>query len=154
MARPIDAAMQSSFLRTLLVCAACAPVAGTLGAQAAVFPLLITAMSADVRGRADATRVAAQLASHMISAASAAALGLLDTRTLAFGQGALSAAFPVGCVLLLSLQFTRLRHPPAMASGGAVLCGVNPLAVVGCAIVTGLVLVAETLLRGVRRGES
>lgn len=146
--------MHSSFLRTLVVCGVCAPVAGSLGAQAALFPLLITAMSSHVRGRTEAVRVAVQLASHMISAAGSAALGMVAAGGLVSWLGAIQAAFPIGCLLLLSLQFTRLRHPPAMASGGAVLCGVDPIAVVGCAAVTGLVLFAEPLLRGVWRGET
>jgi len=33
-----------------------------------------------------------------------------------------------------------------MASGGAVLCGVDPIAVLGCVTITGSVLFAEPIL--------
>lgn len=144
----------ASFVRTLFVCVACAPLAGTLGAQAAIFPLLITAMNSQVRGMAEAACVAAQLVSHMISAASAAALVMLDAGGRSFAHGPSPVAFSIGCLLLLALQFTRLRHPPAMASGGAVLCGIDPVAVIGCSLATGLVLYAEPLVRGFARRES
>ena len=122
-------------------------MAGALGAEAASFPLMITAMTSHVRGRAEAARVATQLGSHVISAAGAATLiGLLHASGLTFWQGTGHAVFPIGCLLLLSLHFTRLRHPPAMASGGAVLCGVDPIAVLGCVTITGSVLFAEPIL--------
>lgn len=91
-------------------------------------------------------RVATQLVSHVISAAGAAAISLMYTSGITFWEGGGHALLPVGCLLLLSLQFTRLRHPPAMASGGAVLYGVDPIAVIGCAAITGAVLFAEPLL--------
>ena len=52
----------------------------------------------------------------------------------------------LGCVLLLGLQFTGFRHPPAMASGGAVLYGLDPFAVGGCVAITGVVLIAESFV--------
>lgn len=143
--------MQTSFLRTLIVCGACVHLAGTLSAEAAAFPLLITAMTSHVRGRTELARVAAQLVSHVISAASATAVGLWFANGLALGHGGGRTAFLVGCLFLLSLQFTRLRHPPAMASGGAVLCGIDPTAVIACVAITGAVLFAEPLLLRVWR---
>lgn len=54
-------------------------------------------------------------------------------------------ALLLGATLMLALQATRLRHPPALASGGAVLCGVDPLAVAACAGVTAVVMTIEVL---------
>lgn len=116
-----------------------------------MFPLLITAMTSHVSGRAEAARVATRLAAHVISAGGAAALGLLYASEITRWEGVGQVVFPFGCVLLLGLQFTRLRHPPAMASGGAVLCGTDPVAVIGYVVVTAAVLFAEPLLRRVWR---
>lgn len=138
--------MQTSFLRTLVVCGACIHVAGVLSAEAAVFPLLITAMTSHVRGRAELVRVATQLISHVVSAIGAAAVALWLGNWFALGQGGRQAVFLIGCLLLLSLQFTRLRHPPAMASGGAVLCGIDPAVVIACVGITGAALFSEPLL--------
>lgn len=138
--------MQTSFLRTLIVCGACIHVAGTLSAEAAAFPLLITAMTSHVRGRAELARVATQLVSHVVSAASAAVVALWLGNWSVPGQEGRHAVFLIGCLLLLSLQFTRLRHPPAMASGGAVLCGIDLAAVIACVAITGAALLSEPLL--------
>jgi hypothetical protein len=145
--------MQTSFVRTLVVCGACVTVAAALEAQAAAFPLLITAMASHVRGRAELVRVATQLVSHVVSAAGSATVGLWLANRHALGQGGEHAAFLIGCLLLLSLQFTGLRHPPAMASGGAVLCGIDPLAVIACVAITGSLLFAEPLLLRVWRSK-
>lgn len=137
----------SSFLRTLIVGGVCVHVAGAFGVEAASFPLLITAMTSHVRGKVEAARVATQLGSHVISVAAAAILiGLLQASGPTFWQDTGHSVFSVACLLLLSLQFTRLRHPPALASGGSVLCGVDPIAVLGCVTITGSVLLAEPLL--------
>ncbi len=79
--------MQTSFLRTLIVCGACIHVAGTLSAEVAAFPLLITAMTSHVRGRAELARVATQLVSHVVSAVGAATVILWLGYWLALGQG-------------------------------------------------------------------
>lgn len=79
--------MQTSFLRTLIVCGACIHVAGALSAEAAAFPLLITAMTSHVRGRAELARVATQLVSHVVSAVGAATVVLWLGYWLALGLG-------------------------------------------------------------------
>ncbi|MFC4342978.1 hypothetical protein [Cupriavidus numazuensis] len=113
---------------------------------------MITALTAHARHRDDAMRSASQLCSHLISAAGATFVTLLAVCGLACGESAAAAVLPVGCVLLLGLQFTRLRHPPAMASGGAVLCGLEPIAVVCCVAITGSILLAEVSVLRFRRG--
>lgn len=94
--------MQTSFLRTLIVCGACIHVAGTLSAEVAAFPLLITAMTSHVRGRAELARVATQLVSHVVSAVGAATVILWLGYWLALGQGGaaccLSDRLPVPAV--------------------------------------------------------
>lgn len=143
--------MQLSLLRTSTICGACVYAASMFATEAAIFPLLITAMTSHVRRRAELARVATQLISHIVNAAGAAALSLWLANGVTPGEGGRPTAFLIGCLLLLSLQFTRLRHPPAMASGGAVLCGVDPAAVTACAAITGSILLAEPLLLRVWR---
>lgn len=137
--------MQFPILRTLAVCGACVVVASTFATEAAVFPLLITAMTSHVKGRAELARAATQLLSHLLSAAAAASVGPVVAQLFGVWQGAPSAVFLAGCLLLLSIQFTRFRHPPAMASGGAVLCSVDPLAVVVCVTIAGAAMLVEPI---------
>lgn len=117
----------------------------------ASFPLVITALTLHVRSGSDAARIATQLVSHVISAIGAAMVSLLHACGSTCWAGLGHAVLPIGCVILVWLQFTRLRHPPAMASGGAVLCGIDPIAVIGCAAVTGALLLAELLVLRFRR---
>lgn len=137
-------------MRTFITCGVCIHVAGTLGAEAAAFPLLITAMTIHARGRASAKQVASQLSSHAISTAAATLVGLMSLNLGEPEEGDATATLLLGCLLLLSLQFTRVRHPPAMASGGAVLCGLDPVAVLSCVVITGAVLFSELLVLRVR----
>ncbi|MBP0623973.1 hypothetical protein [Cupriavidus consociatus] len=51
-----------------------------------------------------------------------------------------------GCIVLLGIQATALRHPPALASGGAVLLGLPLPAVVACTALTAVVLGLESRL--------
>lgn len=46
-----------------------------------------------------------------------------------------------GCGLLFALQKGRLQHLPALASGGAVLAGLHPLAIVSQTAVAAMFLV-------------
>lgn len=131
-----------AFVRALLVCGGCLVVSRTWHAEAASFPLVITAMTAHARHWRDAERAGIHLAAHLLSAAGAALVPLLVIAMWVSG-GAGPYVLPMGCLLLLGLQFTRFRHPPAMASGGAVLCGLDPFAVAACVVVTGAVLIAE-----------
>nr|WP_315595854.1 hypothetical protein [uncultured Cupriavidus sp.] len=107
-------------------------------------------MTANARHWRDGERAAFHLVAHLLSAVGAALVPLL-AMTLLLGGAVGAYLLPIGCVLLLGLQFTRFRHPPAMASGGAVLCGLDPLAVAGCVAVTGIVLVTELSVVAFRR---
>lgn len=139
-----------AFARALLVCGACLAVSRTWQAEAASFPLVITAMTANARHWRDGERAAYHLVAHLLSAVGAALVPFL-AMTLVLGGAVGPYLLPIGCVLLLGLQFTRFRHPPAMASGGAVLCGLDPFAVAGCVAVTGVVLVTELSVVAFRR---
>ena len=138
--------MQFPIVRTLGVCGACVVAASTVQMEVAVFPLLITAMTSHVRGRAELARAATQLLSQVLIAAAAASISPLAVQLFGVWQGVSSAVFLAGFLVLLSIQFTRLRHPPAMASGGAVLCGVDPVAVVVCVAIAGLAMLAEPIV--------
>ncbi|WP_454743518.1 hypothetical protein [Cupriavidus necator] len=141
------------FVRALLVCGGCLAVSRTWQAEAASFPLVITAMTAHARHWRDAERAGIQLAAHLLSAAGAALVPFLAI-AMWVSAGAGPIVLPMGCVLLLGLQFTRFRHPPAMASGGAVLCGLDPFAVAACVVVTGAVLIAELSVLRLRSTQS
>lgn len=142
-----------AFVRALLVCGGCLVVARAWQAEAASFPLVITAMTAHVRHWRDAERAGIQLAAHLLSGAGAALVPFLAI-AMWVSAGASLYVLPMGCVLLLGLQFTRFRHPPAMASGGAVLCGLDPFAVAACVVVTGAVLIAELSVLRLRGTQS
>ncbi|MDR6412796.1 hypothetical protein J2797_005884 [Paraburkholderia terricola] len=131
------------FVRALLVCSACLAVAGLRRAEVASFPLIITALIAHLYGRADLPRIAMQLCSHALSAMGAALVHFLSARGTWSVDWMVPMRLPVGCLLLLLLQFSRLRHPPALASGGAVLCGLDPVAVIGCVVTTASVFALE-----------
>lgn len=139
--------MQFPIVRTLGVCGACVVAASALSVEAAVFPLLITTMTSHIRGRAELARVSTQLFSHVLSTVAASA-GSLAVHVFSAWQGASSAVFMGGCVVLLLIQFTRLRHPPAMASGGVVLCGVDPVAVIACVAIAGSAMLVESIVVG------
>lgn len=140
-----------SFMRALLVGVACLWVAGAWGAQAAAFPLVITALASGASCRTNAVRALTQLASHSISAGGAALLCLVHTNEAVSWPGAADPKLAAGCMLLLMIQFTRFRHPPALASGGGVLCGIDPVAVVSCIAVTGSILLLEPVFVRMRR---
>lgn len=140
-----------SFLRALLVGAACFWVAGAWAAQAAAFPLMITALASGAQCRTNVVHAVKQLASHSISAGGAALLCLLQPGEAVSWPGTTDPKLVAGCILLLVIQFTRLRHPPALASGGGVLCGLDPVAVVSCVAVTGSILLFEPFLERIRR---
>lgn len=140
-----------SFIRALVVCGACISLAEVPGAKPAAFPFMITALTWHVASRWEVMRVGMQLLSHVLSACGAALIISLQMGEAVLWEWAQVAVLPIGCVLLLLLQFTGFRHPPALASGGAVLYGIQPGAVARCAAITALVLLADFLLRRVRQ---
>jgi hypothetical protein len=109
----------------------------------ASFPLVITALIAHLHGRADLPRIGMQLFSHALSAVGAALVHFLSAAGAWSVDWMIPMRLPVGCLFLLLLQFSRLRHPPALASGGAVLCGLDPVAVIGCVLTTASVFALE-----------
>lgn len=135
-----------SFWRAVIICGACIYAAHAAGADAAAFPFLITAFTSVEVEKRQAKHVVSQLCSHLISAAAAVMLGALQPHGAAIWSGVPNAAPLAGVATLIAVQFTRLRHPPAMASGGAVLYGVEPAAVVGCAAITGFILFFEPFI--------
>lgn len=121
-------------LRAGLVCLACIAAGSPWGAEAGAFPLAVTALLVGEGSRAQG-RFA--VASHLLAAALAGgAAGLAPAATAvlpkALGTG---LHWLMGCGLLLALQAGRLRHPPALASGGAVLAGLPATAVAAQAAV-------------------
>lgn len=109
-----------------LVCLACIAAGSPWGAQAGAFPLAITPLLTSAGPTAESRRA---LTSHL--AASTVRLAP------AFAS---SLAWLAGCALLLAQQNGRLRHPPALASGGAVLAGLPAAAVAGQAAITFVLL--------------
>lgn len=133
-------------LRALLVCSLGMPLAGVWASEAAVFPLVITALTAAVPARAGARRIAGIAASHVLSGAAAFAVGALMAALPAAAISSQPLLWLPGCIVLLAIQATVLRHPPALASGGAVLLGLPLPAVVACTALTALLLALESRL--------
>lgn len=129
--------------RALIVCAACLRVGAALGAPAAAFPLVITALIARFNDRLTRRQSALQLVSHLVSATGAYAINLASN---AAGLDPEAGAL-LGCTFLLLLQVTALRHPPSVATGGGIICGAPLAAAAACAGTVALVLIAEELLR-------
>ena len=70
---------------------------------------------ASAKGHAAISEAVTALLAHLppnfvFSAAGSAIVGLWLANRHALGQGGGHALFPIGCLLLLSLQFTGLRH--------------------------------------------
>lgn len=126
-------------LRAGLVCLACIATGSPWGAEAGAFPLAITALLA---GEGSAAHGRLAVASHLLSAALAGGTVSLAPAATAALPAALGASLQwlVGCGLLLALQGGRLRHPPALASGGAVLAGLPAAAIATQAAVALLLL--------------
>lgn len=133
-------------LRALLVCTLGMPLAAVWAAEAAVFPLAITALTAGMPSRAGARRIAGIAASHLLSAAAASGVGALVTSLPTAAISHQSLLWLPGCIVLLAIQATVLRHPPALASGGAVLLGLPLPAVVACTLLTASLLGLESRL--------
>lgn len=121
-----------------LVCLACIAAGSPWGAQAGAFPLAITALLTSAGPTAESRRA---LTSHLAAITTAAGVAAA-TATIARLAPALASALAwlAGCALLLALQNGRLRHPPALASGGAVLAGLPASAVAGQAAITFVLL--------------
>lgn len=143
-----------SFLRALIVCGACISLAEVQGAKPAAFPFVITALTWHVANRWEVMRVGVQLLSHVLSACGAALILSLQIGEAVLLEWVQIAVLPVGCLLLVLLQFTRFRHPPALASGGAVLYGIQPGAVVRCAVITVVVLLVDFVMWRAKRSLS
>lgn len=123
-----------------LVCLACIAAGSPWGAQAGAFPLAITALLTSAGPTAESRRA---LTSHLAAITTAAGVAAATaTATIARLAPALASALAwlAGCALLLALQNGRLRHPPALASGGAVLAGLPASAVAGQAAITFVLL--------------
>lgn len=133
-------------LRGLLVCTLGMPLAALWASEAAVFPLVITALTAGVPARVGTRRIAGFAASHLVSGAAAFIVGVLMTSLAAAGIGHQPLLWLPGCIVLLGIQATMLRHPPALASGGAVLLGLPLPAVVACTVLTAILLALECRL--------
>ena len=130
------------YVRALVVCAACLPLSAALGAQSTAFPLVTTALAMHTPNSVTRLRIVLALLTHLICAAIGFAI-----RQASHASSLVSGyvAIVLGSALMLALQATRLRHPPSLSSGGAVLCGVDPIAVAACAAVTAIVMTIESL---------
>lgn len=112
-------------LRAGLVCLLGIPVAAQMNAAGAVFPLAITALLIPKSDSvlASIKLISIRLLAHLL-AISVAMISLKLTEYTAVSEFPLIGhQWLIGCILLLLLQLTRLRHPPTLASGGGVLAG-------------------------------
>lgn len=136
-------------LRAGLVCLACIAAGSPWGAEAGAFPLAITAL---LVGDGSSAHGRLAVASHLLSAALAGGTVSVAPAATAALPPALGTGLHwlAGCGLLLALQAGRLRHPPALASGGAVLAGLPVAAITAQAVVALLLLhhVAKPAPRG------
>ena len=130
------------YVRALVVCPTCLPLTASPGAQSTAFPLITTALAMHTPNSVTRLRFVVALLTHLICAAIGFAIRQANqASSLVSGY----LAILLGSALMLALQATRLRHPPSLSSGGAVLCGVDPIGVVACAAIAAMVMGIEAL---------
>lgn len=123
-------------LRALSTCLICAWVGTQLNVAAVAFPLTITVLieaQSPERSNSHALYI-----SHCASVAGCWVV-METVRFLGFTTTDSAIFWAVGSVALLLLQRGPITHPPAFASGGAVMIGLDPLALIA-AIFTAWVL--------------
>lgn len=132
-------------LRAGLVCLLGIPIALETNAAGAVFPLAITALLIQYPDSifVATKQISVRLLAHLLAISVA-------TSSLKLTQYFVTAELPlvsypwlIGCILLLSLQLTRFRHPPSLASGGGVLAGLSYADALKVIVVTAIAIYLE-----------